>query len=492
MTIHVQLSPEAGPSTSTPPSSFATPATDADDTLRQVVSRIRNGKKMVVVSGAGVSTGAAIPDFRSASGLFNSKTKGGHSVKDLFHVRCLGSPVLLEKHHELITSLASLANTASPTPFHSYLSTVASEGRLLRCYTQNIDGLEDKAGLSVGIPSGKRKSLKKASVAPEAVELEHKVIPLHGLLSSVHCTLCKISSPLAEHLPLPPTPLPCPSCALAESIRSALSERSRPSGLLRASVVLYGEDHPEGEAIGKVVAKDLKGVDCLVVCGTSLSVPGVKRVVKEMAKSAKSRGGAKGQADIRTIFINDEPPSKGVEWQGLFDVWIQSDVQTFVTSYLANPSYISTVPKATSRKTPTKASPRKTPAKKIPVTPKKPNAEDRAPSTPISLGKKREVLVELPPRASQTTPIKSSRTPTLPPTPTSLEKQSSHPSPFRTSHTTPTKKRLAREAPDTPETPGMDGNEEYSEMRPGKKVKLEERDGSPSPEPRSGQLLTSF
>ncbi|ODN78881.1 hypothetical protein L202_04416 [Cryptococcus amylolentus CBS 6039] len=490
MTIHVQLpSSEAGPST--PPSSFATPTTDAEDTLRQVVSRIRNSKKVVVVSvGAGVSTGAAIPDFRSASGLFNSKTKGGHSVQDLFHVRCLGSPALLERHHELITSLASLATSASPTPFHSYLSTIAAEDRLLRCYTQNIDGLEDKAGLSVGIPSGKRKSPKRAS-APEAAEPEHKVIPLHGLLSSVHCTLCKISSPLADHLPLPPTPLPCPACALGESIRAALNERSRPSGLLRASVVLYGEDHPEGEAIGKVVAKDLKTVDCLVVCGTSLSVPGVKRVVKEMAKSAKSRGGAKGRGEIRTVFVNDEPPSKGAEWEGLFDVWVQSDVQTFVTSYLANPAYISTVTKGSPRKTSAKVSPKKTPAKKTPSTPKKTReTKDGLPPTPVSLAKEREVYVELPLRTTKSTPKKHSHTSSLPPTPTSLEKFSSHPSPSHGGYTTPTKKRPARAGPDTPETPGVDGDGEGMGMRPGKKVKREKRDWSPSPAPRGRESLS--
>lgn len=49
--------------------------------------------------GAGVSTAAAIPDFRSASGLFSGKTKGGHSIKDLFHVRCLAvSPI--HRHFE--------------------------------------------------------------------------------------------------------------------------------------------------------------------------------------------------------------------------------------------------------------------------------------------------------------------------------------------------------------------------------------------------------
>lgn len=120
MTIHVHLSTTAAGPSSTVASSFATPAIDAEDTLRQVVTRLRTAKRIVVVSGesypfdlflnsivltyacavgAGVSTAAAIPDFRSASGLFSGKTKGGHSVKDLFHVRCLAvSPI--HRHFE--------------------------------------------------------------------------------------------------------------------------------------------------------------------------------------------------------------------------------------------------------------------------------------------------------------------------------------------------------------------------------------------------------
>lgn len=51
MTIHVHLSPtEAGPS-SAGVSSFATRAIDAEDTLRQVVTRLRTAKRIVVVSG---------------------------------------------------------------------------------------------------------------------------------------------------------------------------------------------------------------------------------------------------------------------------------------------------------------------------------------------------------------------------------------------------------------------------------------------------------
>ncbi|KAK8854890.1 hypothetical protein IAR55_003629 [Kwoniella newhampshirensis] len=413
MTIRISVpifpsSSEAGPSTT-----FATPSLDPEGNLRCVVSSLRKAKKVVVISGAGVSTGADIPDFRSASGLFNDpyagKEKGkgkeregtvSFSTKDLFHVKCLSNPTLLASHHALITSLASLALSANPTPFHSYLSMLDGQERLLRCYTQNIDNLEEKAGLSVGITAVKRgaKSPKKVEktttgdstpqylstspmfdISPPAEG--YRAVPLHGLLTNLHCPLCFTVVPLSAHLPLPSTQIPCPTCQLSDTIRSALSERTRRTGFLRPSVVLYGEEHPQGEQIGSVVQKDLKSVEILLVVGTSLSVPGVKRIVKEMAKAARSRKGKVKDTKCRAVFVNDEPPSKGSEWEGVFDFWIQGDVQNFVTDYLGNPAYDTTIsPIATGAKT-RRATPR-TPTKKR-------NAQegDMFPPTPESLKK---------------------------------------------------------------------------------------------------------
>lgn len=181
-----------------------------------------------------------------------------------------------------------------------------------------------------------------------------RCIPLHGVLTSLHCPLCHASSPLAPHLPLPPSPLPCPECHLASTIRHALSERSRRIGHLRASVVLYGEEHPQGERIGSVIERDLKpkpsrgsgdagtgGVNMLLVAGTSLTIPGVKRLVKEMSRVLHSRYKDRDKGGPRTILVNNECP-KGAEWEGVFDVWIKGDIQQFITEYVDSPLF--TVP----------------------------------------------------------------------------------------------------------------------------------------------------
>ncbi|WVQ99874.1 hypothetical protein IAU59_007017 [Kwoniella sp. CBS 9459] len=402
MTVRIPLLSNAHEGEASPSHNFAKTSSSRLEDLRDVVSVIKTAKNLVVISGAGVSTAANIPDFRSAKGLFKEgagddgaaaattmrrKDKGkGRArsepdIKDLFHVKCLTQHHTLAAHNALISSLASRALVADPTPFHIYLSSLSMSGKLLRCYTQNIDDLESKVGLKVGmpLPKSKTKSPRKRNGASTSVKsngqdqsevssesrsrsttgetgfqtdlldpqllqpvgsstsiTEPTVIPLHGLLSTLHCTLCHTLVPLASHIPLPPDAIPCPTCQLDRTIRSALSERPRKSGQLRPSVVLYGEEHPQGELIGQAVERDLKSVDALLVVGTSLSVPGVKRIVKEMSKVihsklAKKRGKKVGGS---VVYVNDEPPAKPAEWKGVFDYFVQGDIQEFIVKHL--------------------------------------------------------------------------------------------------------------------------------------------------------------
>ncbi|ORY35391.1 DHS-like NAD/FAD-binding domain-containing protein [Naematelia encephala] len=388
MTSHISLpSPSLG-------------SCNLDPDLTSVLQSINAAKRIIVISGAGISTGAQIPDFRSHSGLFKvdpnanaigatkitgRKIKGSRHVKDLFHVRALSDPALLPHHHGLMTRLAELADRADPTAFHRWLKDIDDSGRLVRCYTQNIDGLESKAGLGVGVPLGppprKRRKIATSTVHSSTTLVETprpmsttipetpppmsnllpetdpdpffpptppssqptaststsppRVIPLHGTLSDLTCPRCSSHFPLGPHLPLPPHHLPCPSCTLSASLRAALAERSRPIGNLRAGVVLYGEHHPHGESIGAAVERDLRAkpaVDLVLVVGTSLSVPGVKRMVTEFARSVRSSrsNGASGTrtAEVKCVCVNRE--WLGKSWEGVFDTFLKGDAEDFV------------------------------------------------------------------------------------------------------------------------------------------------------------------
>ncbi|WWC63166.1 uncharacterized protein I303_105766 [Kwoniella dejecticola CBS 10117] len=461
MTIHIPLETDnldAGPSTPRP--RYVHESRSHQDDLTTILQCLKDSKRIVVVSGAGVSTAANIPDFRSSSGLFSDRRadKGKGKArevdpKDLFHVKALSSPSSLDAHHALINTLASLSDCASPTPFHQYIASLSRDGRLLRCYTQNIDALESKAGLRLGIPSSPSPKLKSKSKSTsrnislktqyadfESPSLEHlldpslldttpkspprheaevQAVPLHGLLTHLRCTLCHTKVPMSDYLPLPPHPVPCPSCKFHAELRDALYERRRSSGMLRADVVLYGEEHPQGEVIGQQVEKDLKVVDCLLVVGTTLSVPGVKRIVKEMSKklhhttsASRGKGIGKGKRKGKVILINSEYP-KG-HWEGVFDYWISGDIQEITTRYLANPDYLeqqepvrTTTPRQSKEKDP--STPRKNKKTNGTVFPPTPESLDRSDRQKSRVSDKSGSAWEEHRFATPTTPTKSTK-----------------------------------------------------------------------------------
>ena len=83
----------------------------------------------------------------------------------------------------MIANLSNLSAAAQPTPFHRLLRALDDRGKLLRVYTQNIDALELKAGLTFGVPDftpatygrgkgkGKEKEGKKRSGKEEKWEV---------------------------------------------------------------------------------------------------------------------------------------------------------------------------------------------------------------------------------------------------------------------------------------------------------------------------------
>ena len=276
----------------------------------------------------------------------------------------------------MIARLSELSQAAAPTPFHQILRTLDDRGKLLRVYTQNIDAIESKCGLSFGVPNF-RDRRKPRSNGKAITPIEDpttpmqsasnrlltppgetpRCIPLHGTLQTLHCQTCTHIFPLENHLSslTSGTPPYCPECTAMEATRQLVGKRARGVGKLRPSVVLYNETHKDGEGVGEAVRKDLiggskgkgrHGADLLLVVGTSLRVPGTKRIVREFAKAVRSRDApASGLATpspsprrtpasdeeptLKAVYLNLDFPVPTREWEGVFDVWVQGDAQSF-------------------------------------------------------------------------------------------------------------------------------------------------------------------
>ena len=104
--------------------------------------------------------------------------------------------------------------------------------------------------------------------------------------------------------------------------------RARRCGILRPAVLLYGEEHPCGEEIGKLYAGDLRvrgGAKLLLVAGTSLAIPGIRRMIQAY----------KNQSSGYIVFVNDRFPTLPKAWLSIFDVFVEGDVQVFAGRVLA-------------------------------------------------------------------------------------------------------------------------------------------------------------
>ncbi|OLL25822.1 NAD-dependent protein deacetylase hst4 [Neolecta irregularis DAH-3] len=289
---------------------------EAVSIFKRVVTK---AKRIVVITGAGVSVASGIPDFRSSTGLFASlrqelKISSG---KDMFDASVYSSPESASQFHRMVSSLHSLCKSAQPTPFHTYLSELGESGRLLRLYTQNIDCLEDRLpGLSTNVP------LTKAWP---------KTVRLHGGLDSVICHKCssihEFSEGMFEGEEIPD----CERCSETEEARSAAGKRRVGIGKVRPRVVLYNEWNPDAEAIGKITESDLRArPDALLVVGTTLKIPGVQRMVKEFAASVHCSKG-------RVIWINPENPPKVKGDSDLWDIVVKGDCQAAIEILKATP-----------------------------------------------------------------------------------------------------------------------------------------------------------
>lgn len=206
--------------------------------------------------------------------------------------------------HELVRSLHSESAKTEPTKFHNMLARLGKENRLKRLYTQNIDGIETSMKpLETEVPLNVKGSWPVT-------------IQLHGSIQKMICQKCRTVCDLIPEKFLADPP-ECQQCSEVDETRQTIGQRSHGVGRMRPRIVLYNEYNPDEEAITSVMNADVKSRPrVLIVAGTSLKIPGVRRLVKSLCTVIRSR------KDGVTMFINNEPPV-GKEFENCFDLIVQ-------------------------------------------------------------------------------------------------------------------------------------------------------------------------
>lgn len=202
----------------------------------QALFREKKVKNVIVCTGAGISTSAGIPDFRTpGTGLYDNLEKYElpypEAVFDINYFK--NNPGAF---YALSTEL--LPGLYGPTLAHHFIKLLYDEGILLRCYSQNIDGLEGLTGLH-----------------PD------KLVEAHGSFSASHCTRCRLE--IDNEIIFPAlragTPYKCPECA-----------RIGRESYVKPDIVFFGESLPD--RFHKLSQTDFKKCDLVIVIGTSLAV----------------------------------------------------------------------------------------------------------------------------------------------------------------------------------------------------------------------------
>ncbi|KAK9767031.1 NAD-dependent deacetylase hst3, variant 2 [Basidiobolus ranarum] len=291
--------------------------TESLDTLTLTRDLLQKCKRCVVITGAGISVASGIPDFRSADGLFeilkHKYPKAIMSGRDLFDATLFKDPVSTQLFFHFMGEFKDVVGKAKYSRTHRFLKELDKKGKLLRCYTQNIDCLEKQAGLETDFDLSNKYFTR--------------AVQLHGSMEYVVCTICHAQYRFTEQYQQQfkeGTAPPCPNCRELGIIRDIVGKRSKATGFLRPNIVLYNEHHPQGDHIGQLSAFDIRrNPDLLVIMGTSLKVSGIKKLVKEMAgRVHESKIG-------KVIYINRVPPTAS-EWGNIIDYHLMGDVDSAI------------------------------------------------------------------------------------------------------------------------------------------------------------------
>jgi NAD-dependent histone deacetylase SIR2 len=83
-------------------------------------------------------------------------------------------------------------------------------------------------------------------------------------------------------------------------------------------MVLYNEHNPDDESIGSCASYDMRmRPDAVIVAGTTLKVPGVRRIAREMCNIVRDR------KDGVTVWLNNDPEPVGKDLEDKWDLVVE-------------------------------------------------------------------------------------------------------------------------------------------------------------------------
>ena len=234
--------------------------------------------RIVVLTGAGISTDSGIPDFRGPNGVW-TRNPAAEKASTLQHY--LADPAVRRAawQHRLRAPVFA----AEPNVGHRAIFELDRRGQLLAVVTQNIDGLHQKAGHD-----------------------PRDVIEVHGTALWARCWNCNDRRPMAELLDRVRAGEEDPSCAVC-------------GGIVKSDTILFGQDLVPAVIEAAMMAAGY--ADLVIAAGSTLSVFPAADVVPR----AKAEG-------ARIVIVNGEPTK--MDW--LADAMLLGPLSELLPALCAN------------------------------------------------------------------------------------------------------------------------------------------------------------
>lgn len=188
--------------------------------MDEIADEITKADHLTALTGAGISTGAGIPDFRGDKGIYRTGKYEPDKILDINYFVKDPTPF-----YDFATDFLAMLKNAKPTYAHLFLADLERRGKIDAVITQNIDGLHQKAGST-------------------------SVCEFHGNTDRLLCLACGRRENVSEKI-LSELPPECPACG----------------GLLKPDFVFFGEPIPEDAH--RTAFAEAAGSTAMIVVGTT-------------------------------------------------------------------------------------------------------------------------------------------------------------------------------------------------------------------------------
>lgn len=224
----------------------------ASQTIAGIVSAMKCSRRLLFITGAGISADSGLPTYRGIGGLYNDNlTEEALPIE----VALSGEMMSIAPHipWKYIHQIEQSCRGAKFNPAHAIIAQAQSHFDNVCVLTQNVDGFHRHAG-------------------------SRNLIEIHGDIHDLNCQHCDYETTVADYsgLEIPP---PCPGCG----------------AILRPRVVLFGEMLPS-DAVERLYDELSRGFDMVFSIGTTSVFPYIAQPVIEAS-----------QLGIPTVEINPTP-----------------------------------------------------------------------------------------------------------------------------------------------------------------------------------------